>query len=78
MKMDKKKALSTLIKHSYVLTDEVKAQLLVKVDDISAEDITALGRFLALEKKRSLETSHQMIEHIDQVLAEIDKQQATS
>ncbi len=73
--MDKTQALEVLIKHSFLLTDEVKAKLIVKLPSLAEEEIDNLGIFLAVEKQKSLEGNQQIIADIDQLLAILEKTQ---
>ncbi len=71
--MDKQNALMILINHSFLLTDKAKSKLVSKLSGMTDEEIDNLGRFLALEKRKSLETAKQTIDDIDQMLAELQK-----
>lgn len=71
--MSKRESLRVLIEHSYILSDEVKSKLLQRLDKLSDEDVYNLGRFLAIEKKKSLEAGEKIIESLDKVLQELDK-----
>ena len=55
--MDKKSALKVLLQHSSFLNEKSKLQILEKLDRFSDEEIDTLGRFLALEKKKSLQNA---------------------
>lgn len=66
--MDKKEALRTLIKHSFVLSDQTKEALVAKLDSLAAADIMAIGKFLAMEKKKSLEDGSKLIAAVDLLL----------
>jgi len=66
--MDKKEALLVLIHHSMFIPEKVKLELIGKIDELTDEQIDDLGKFLALEKKKSLENSGEMIEYIEKTL----------
>lgn len=76
--MDKKQALITLIKHTYLFTDEVKSQLIARVISMSDEDVYNLGRFLAVEKKKSIEENRKVITSLEALLEELEKSAPTS
>ena len=71
--MDKKKALTVLISHSYILSDEAKKKLLAKVHTMSDQDIDTLGKFLAMEKKKSIEENQKMIEEYDKLIESLEE-----
>lgn len=76
--MDKKDALRTLITHTTIFADDYKARLLAQIDNLSAEEIETLGKFLALEKKKSIENNQEMVAVLDQALERIEQQEAKS
>lgn len=53
--MSKRKSLSILVHHSFLLTDESKKKILNNLQKLSDDEVAKLGLFLALEKKKSLE-----------------------
>lgn len=71
--MDKKEALIVLIKHSFVLTDEVKMKLLGNLKTLKEEEIDAIGSYLAEEKKMSLENNSQSTEQLDKIIQNMEK-----
>lgn len=68
--MEKREALKVLLKHSFFLTEEAKQSILLKLDSFSDEEVDAIGRFLAVEKKKSLETARDIKEAVELVTAE--------
>lgn len=68
--MDKKEALLVLIQHSMFIPEKVKLELIEKIDQMTDEQINDIGRFLALEKKKSIEGSDEMISYIEKILEE--------
>ena len=66
--MNKKTALITLVNSSYLLSDELKKEMLNRVDSFTDEQIDSLGKFLALQKKKSLETNLATIKSIDKLM----------
>lgn len=63
---DKKEALKVLLKHTDVFSDELKAQILLKLDDMSDEDIQSIGKFLALATKESIDKHDQIMANLDE------------
>ena len=55
--MNKKDALIILIKHSFLLTDELKNKLLLKIEIMNENQINTLGKFLADEKRNAIKTA---------------------
>ena len=70
--MDKKQALSVLIKHTFLFSEEVKVKLLGKINTLSDGDIDKLGKFLALEKKQSIEENSKIISELDTLLQKLE------
>ncbi len=72
--MDKKQALTTLIKHSFILAPEKKAELLDKVfsNSLSEEKIDQLGTLLAQLKKQSLESASEDIAVYDELIKKLE------
>lgn len=68
--MDKKTAIKTLLRHSFFFTEEVKATILEKLDDMSEAELDSIGNFLALEKEKSLASAQVIKQAADEVLAE--------
>ena len=68
--MDKKTALKTLLKHSFFLTEEAKLDILSKLDSMSEMEIDTIGKFLALEKEKSLENAQMISQAAQEVLAD--------
>lgn len=65
--MDQKQALKILIEHCFLLTEQVKQKLYFKLPSMSDQDINSLGKFLALEKKKSIETNKQLIQSLEEL-----------
>lgn len=59
--MNKKQALIVLIEHSLAIPDKTKEKILDKIDNFSDQEIETLGRFLALEKKQSLQQGQALL-----------------
>ena len=55
--MNKKDAVKVLIKHSFLLTDELKNKLLLKIEIMDENQINTLGQFLADEKRNAIKTA---------------------
>ncbi len=68
--MDKKTALRTLLKHSFFLTEVAKSAILEKLDNMSEVEIDTIGKFLALEKEKSLENAQMISQGVEELLAE--------
>lgn len=73
--MENREALIVLIQHSFMLSDEVKAKLLSRIDSISEEDSATLGKFLAQEKEGSISENEIQLGTIDAVLEKIDEEE---
>lgn len=71
--MDKKEALRILIKHSFLLDKQTKEALNAKIDTLTAADIMAIGKFLAVEKKQSLEQGTKVIVAINLLLKQLGR-----
>lgn len=72
---DKKEALKVLLKHTDVFSDELKAQILLKLDDMSDEDIQGIGKFLALATKESIEKHDQIMASLDELERKVQELQ---
>lgn len=72
--MDKKQALKILIQNSYLLADEEKEPLLEKVETMSETDMDAIGKFLATEKKESLDTAEKSLSDLEKLLQQSDEE----
>lgn len=59
---EKRKALETLTKHSFFLSEEAKNQILEKLDSMNEEDIDSIGKFLATEKKIAIANAQKEFE----------------
>jgi len=70
---DKKEALKVLLKHTDIFSDEIKAQILLKLDDMSEEDIQSIGKFLALATKESIEKHDQIMQNLDEFEAKLQE-----
>jgi hypothetical protein len=68
--MDKKTAVKTLLKHSFFLTEEAKKNILEKLDEMSEMEIDTIGKFLAMEKQKSLANAQMISKAAKEVLAE--------
>lgn len=68
--MDKKTAVKTLLKHSFFLTEEAKKNILEKLDEMSEMEIDTIGKFLAMEKQKSLENAQMISQAAKEILAE--------
>jgi hypothetical protein len=68
--MDKKTAVKTLLKHSFFLTEEAKKAILEKLDSMSEIEIDTIGKFLALEKEKSLENAQMISQAAEELMAE--------
>lgn len=66
--MDKKAALIILINHSYFLSDEDKKTLLSNLSKLDDEQVEKLGKFLALEKKQSIEQNQNLVDEIEELI----------
>ena len=62
--MAKREALKILITHNFLLAADERQKLLDKVDTMSDEEVENLGKFLALEKKHSLQQVQSRIDSI--------------
>lgn len=63
--MTKKEALRILVKHSFLLDAHTKETINAKLDTLSASDVIAIGKFLALEKKQSIQQGGKIIVALD-------------
>lgn len=70
---DKKEALKILLKHTDLFSDEVKAQILLKLDDMSEEDIQSIGKFLALATKQSIDKHDQIMQNLDDLESKLNE-----
>lgn len=68
--MDKKTALIILIKYSFFLEDAQKIDLIRRLDNLTDEQINKLGKFLALEKKKSIESIEVIDKFLDKIISE--------
>jgi hypothetical protein len=68
--MDKKTAVKTLLEHSFFLTEAAKSAILEKLDSMSEVEIDTIGKFLALEKEKSLENAQMISQAAGELLAE--------
>lgn len=71
--MDKKEALRILIKHSFLLDKQTKEALNAKIDTLTAADVIAIGKFLALEKKQSIQQGGKIIAAVDLLIKQLVK-----
>lgn len=53
--MNKKEALLVLVKNSYYLDEKTKFNLLANIDSLTEDEIEAIGKFLAIEKRLAIE-----------------------
>lgn len=59
--MDKRQALTILINTSYLLEEEDKLLLLAHINDLSDEEVEAIGTFFAEEKKAAIENAQNIV-----------------
>ena len=71
--MDKKQALRILLKHSFLLDKQTKEAINAKLGTLSAADVIAISKFLALEKKQSIQQGGKMIAAIDLLIKQLAK-----
>ncbi len=71
--MNKKIALVTLIRHSLILPDATKIDLITSLPSLNDRQVEALGMFLAKEREQLLESESQIMARIDEILVELDK-----
>lgn len=69
--MTKKEALRILIKHSFLLDKPTKEVLEAKIDTLSAADVVAIGTFLAVEKKQSIQQGGKIIAAVDLLIKQL-------
>lgn len=69
--MNKKEALKILIQHSFLLSKEVKEKLLLKIEVMSEDQIDALGKFLAQEKSKAIESFDETEKQYEEIIAEL-------
>lgn len=55
--MDQRTALKILLQHSYFLSEKSKLTILDHLDQFTDQEIETIGRFLALEKNKSLKNA---------------------
>ena len=71
--MNKKEALKILIEHSFLLSREAKEKLLLKIEIMSEDQVDSLGKLLAQEKLKAVnsfeETNKQYEEIIDELIS---------
>lgn len=71
--MTKKEALQVLVKHSFLLDVQTKEAINAKLDTLSAADIMAIGKFLAMEKKQSIQQGGKIITAVDLLIKQFAK-----
>ena len=59
--MNKRSSLVVLVAYSFFLTKESKDKILSNLDNMSNDEISKLGHFLAKEKKASLESKSEVV-----------------
>ncbi|MDD3999085.1 MAG: hypothetical protein PHR98_03240 [Candidatus Shapirobacteria bacterium] len=69
--MNKKEALKILIQHSFLLSKEVKEKLLLKIEIMSEYQVDSLGKFLALEKSKAIESFDETKKQYEEIIAEL-------
>lgn len=69
--MDKKTALKILIKHSFLLSEEIKEKLYLKIETMSEEQIDTLGKFLAQEKSAAIKSFDDTNKEYQDILAQL-------
>lgn len=69
--MNKKEAITILIKHSFIFNDYQKEMLVNKIDILSSEDIDNLGKFLVMEKKILVEKGDEIVSKLKKLEKEL-------
>jgi len=69
--MNKKKALKILIEHSFLLSREIKEKLFLKIETMSEDQINTLGKFLAQEKSKAIESFDETQKQYEEIIAEL-------
>lgn len=69
--MNKKKALKILIEHSFLLSREIKEKLFLKIETMSEDQINTLGKFLAQEKSKAIESFDETEKQYEEIIAEL-------
>ncbi|OGG04212.1 hypothetical protein A2Z33_03600 [Candidatus Gottesmanbacteria bacterium RBG_16_52_11] len=78
MTMNKRVALVILIKNCFSLSNPAKIELLRTVEDMSEEQVEALGKFLAYEREFILKYQNQIIENADALLEAMTEETSVS
>lgn len=71
--MDKKTALAILIRHSFLLSDSVKQQLINNVATLNETQVDILGKLLAKEKLQSIQNAPQQIKTMDELILKMEQ-----
>jgi len=66
--MNKKDAVKVLITHSFLLTDQLKKKLLLKIEIMDENQVNILGQFLADEKRKAIKTAPETIANYEEFL----------
>ncbi|HOY61153.1 MAG TPA: hypothetical protein PK045_01450 [Candidatus Woesebacteria bacterium] len=69
--MNKKDALKILIEHSFLLSKEVKEKLLLKIEMMSEDQVDSLGKFLAQEKSKAIESFDETKKQYEEIIAKL-------
>ena len=72
--MDKKTTIKILIEASFLFSPILKERLVQNIDSMTDDDISALGKMLAGDKKETLESLEKEIAKLDSI---IDKYRET-
>ena len=69
--MDKKHALTILIKNSYIFTDEKKAEIILKIDEMNDDQVTTIGKFMVLDGHKPLQPADASENKLKNLLGEL-------
>jgi len=69
--MNKKEALKILIEHTFLLSQEIKEKLLLKIEIMSEDQVDSLGKFLAQEKSKAIESFDETKKQYEEIIAEL-------
>lgn len=69
--MNKKEALKVLIEHSFLLSKEIKEKLLLKIETMTEDQVDSLGKFLAQEKSKAIESFDETKKLYEEIIAEL-------
>lgn len=71
--MNKIKALTILIENSLLIPDENKQDLLNKIPEMTNSQINDLGKLLAADKKREIDSFESTIHYLNQKIEQLEK-----